>query len=594
MMKKQQTDVSEVRLHGISGSPGICIGKAYLVDRDGVDVIKKYSISRDKINNETNRFKNAVSKAKNELVEIINGLPSDLRQNAYILETHLLLLNDKMLYGKTVEIIKNEGVNAEWALKEASAHAKSIFSSIEDPYLKGRSADIEHVANRIMRNLVGFKDINISGINKRVILVADNLSPAETSQIQLEKIMGFITDHGGKASHTSIIARTFEIPAVMGLGTATQVIDNDDIIIVDGIEGLVIVHPEEETLLEYDERIKKYAAHKAEIMRTSDLQARSADGKLFKVMGNIELPEEIVTVKDHGGDGIGLFRTEFLYMNRFDFPDEQELFEQYKEVVELMAPKPVTIRTLDINGDKEIYGAAKTKEANPVLGLRAIRFCLKNPDIFKTQLRAILRAAAYGNVRLLLPMISGCEEIQSTSRLLDEIAIELEQQALPYKRDIQVGIMIEVPSAAIIADILAGLVDFFSIGTNDLVQYTLAADRGNPHVDYLYNALHPAVIRLLKQVVDAGKKNHIKTFMCGEMAADVMNLPILLGLGIDEFSMSPQSIPAIKNMIRKFAVSECRDFVAEALKKITADAVMKLIIDTYGDKLINELNAVKD
>jgi phosphotransferase system enzyme I (PtsI) len=593
-MKKTQTDTREIRMQGISGSSGICIGKAYLVDREGVDIVKKYSISPNKKANEINRFKNAVSKAKNELVEIINGLPGDLRQNAYILETHLLLLNDKMLYGKAVDIIKNESVNAEWALKEASTQARTLFSGIEDPYLRGRSADIEHVSNRIMRNLVGLKNVNLAGINKRVILVADNLSPAETSQIQLEKIMGFITDHGGKASHTSIIARTLEIPAVLGLGSATQVIKNDDIIIVDGVEGWVIVHPEEETLFEYNERIKKYAAHKAEIMRTSGAQAKSADGTIFNIMGNIELPEEIVTVKDHGGDGIGLFRTEFLYMNRFDFPDEQELFEQYKEVVELMAPKLVTIRTLDINGDKEIYGAPKTKEPNPVLGLRAIRFCLKNPDIFKTQLRAILRAAAFGNVRLLIPMISGYEEIQETYRLIDEVSGDLEKQALPYKRDIPIGIMVEVPSAAIMADTLAGQVDFFSIGTNDLVQYTLAADRGNRHVDYLYNALHPAVIRLIHRIVEAGNKNHIKTFMCGEMAADIMNLPILMGLGIDEFSMSPQSIPAIKKMIRKFSVSECREFVTEVLKKMTAKAVMKLIIDSFGDKLFNDFKPEKN
>lgn len=585
------SDTREIRLHGISGSPGICIGKAYLVDREGVDVTKKYHIDFAKINNEINRFKNAVAKAKSELTAIIKGLPKDFRQNAYILETHLLLLNDKMLYGKSVDYIRNELVNAEWALKEVTSQIKSTFSDIADPYLKGRSIDIEQVSNRIMRNLIGVKDVNISDINKRVILVADNLSPAETSQIQLEKIMGFITDRGGKASHTSIIARTLELPAVLGLGTATQVIRNDDIIIVDAMDGVIIVHPEEETLFEYEERIKKYDAYKTEILRTCGLQAKSVDGCAFKIMGNIELPEEVVTVRDHGGDGIGLFRTEFLYLNRMDFPDEQELFEQYREVVELMAPNPVIIRTLDINGDKEVSGPPVPKEANPALGLRAIRFCLKNPIIFKSQLRAILRSAAFGNVRLLLPMISCCEEVYETKRLLDEISNDLERDRLPFKRDIDIGIMIEVPAAAIIADALAGMVDFFSIGTNDLVQYTLAIDRGNRHVDYLYNTLHPAVIRLIKHVVDAGNEQQVKTFMCGEMAADVTNLPILMGMGIEELSMAPQSIPSIKNMIRKFSVSECRQFLKEVLNRKTVSAVTQLIMDTYGDKLTDDLHA---
>ena len=580
-------ETTEIILRGISGAPGICIGKAYLVDKEGVDVIEKYSITETQVKLEINRFKSAVTKAKNELSDIIAGVPEELRQHAAILETHLVLHKDKMLYGRAIEIIKSELINAEWALKEATSQAKSMFANIEDPYLKSRTADIEHVSERIMRNLVGCKDVNIATIDKRVILVAHSLSPAETSQIQLEKIMGFITDRGGKASHTSIIARTLEIPAVLGLDNATQIIKNDSIIIVDGSEGIVIVDPEEETLIRYDELSKRYEERKADILRTSDQPAKSADGQRFSIMGNIELPEEIVAVKDHGGEGIGLFRTEFLYLGRMNFPDEQELFSQYREVAELMAPDPVIIRTLDINGDKAITAVPTPEEANPALGLRAIRFCLKNPGIFKTQLRSIMRAAAYGNVQLLLPMISGVEEIHQTYELINEAAVSLEKDGLAFNRDIPVGIMIEIPAAALMAEEMADLVDFFSIGTNDLVQYTLAIDRVNRHVAYLYNTLHPAVLRLIKHVVDTGKKKKVKTFMCGEMASEIINLPILMGLGIDAFSMAPQSIPAVKNMIRNISVKDAKAFLKEALKQTTALNTIQLITDTYGDILSN-------
>lgn len=580
-------DATEITLRGISGSPGICIGKAYLVDKEGVDVIEKYTIPPESVRKEVNRFKTAVTKARNELEDTIKGVPEALRHHAAILETHLLLHKDKMFYGRIIEMIKSEMINAEWALKETTAQAKAVFNEISDPYLKSRAADIEHVADRIMRNLTGAGDVNIAGIDKRVILVAHNLSPAQTSQIQLEKIKGFITDRGGRASHTSIIARTLELPAVLGLDKATRLIKNDNIIIVDGTAGLVIINPEEETLIRYEELAKTYALRKADILRSSARPAESLDGQAFSIMGNIELPEEVVAVRDHGGDGIGLYRTEFLYMNRETFPDEQELFAQYKEVAELMAPRPVTIRTLDVNGDKAILGVASPDEANPALGLRAIRFCLQKPDIFKTQLRAILRAAAFGNVRLLLPMISGAEEIRETLALLDQAARSLEKEKLPHNRDLKIGIMIEVPSAAVMADQLAELVDFFSIGTNDLVQYTLAIDRGNRQVAYLYNTLHPAVIRMIKFVVDAGKKKHIKTFMCGEMASEIISLPILMGIGIDALSMAPQSIPAIKNMIRHISVSESRLFLKEVLKQTSAQGTLRLIDDTYGKLLTN-------
>lgn len=581
---------SEIILNGISASPGICMGKAHLVDREGIRVIKKYAISDSLITEEISRYKNAVTAAKKELEAIIAGIPDELRENAYILEAHLLLHNDKMLYEKTMESIREKRINAEWALKSSMGSVKKMFSRIPDPYLKSRAADIEHVGERIIRHLTGASDVNFSSINKRVILVANNLSPAETSQIQLDRVMGFITDRGGRASHTSIIARTLEIPAVLGLGNATALIKNDDFVIVDGSEGIVILNPEEETLFRYEELNRRYKSHMADILRISEAPAVSTDGKLFKIMGNIELPEEVVGVRDHGGDGIGLFRTEFLYLSRKDFPDESELFDQYRKVVELMAPRPVTIRTLDINGDKEITAIPAPEEANPALGLRAIRFCLKKPGIFKTQLRAILRAAAFGNVRLLLPMISGCDEINQSKRIIDEAAASLEKDGLPYNRNIEIGVMIEIPSAAIMAHELARNVDFFSIGTNDLVQYALAIDRGNRYVAHLYDPLHPAVIRLIAQTVEGAKKNGKKTFMCGEMAADLINIPFLMALDIDELSMSPQSISEVKNLIRKLDVKKAKKLLPDILSATSASGIRNLLTEHYGDILKEALS----
>jgi len=591
-MNNRESEVSgEFTLSGISGSPGICIGKAYLVDREGVDVIERYFVGQHETESEVSRFKSAVKNARDELSAIIADVPEELRENTYILETHLLLHKDKMLYDRTIDIIRKDQVNAEWALKKATARAVLMFKKISDPYLGARAADIEHVSDRVMRQLVGIGEVNISGIDKRVILVATHLTPAETSQIQLNRIMGFITDRGGKTSHTSIIARSLDIPSVLGLETATSMIKNDDLIIVDGNRGTVIVNPTEETLLRYTELRRRYVIRRADIVRSGDLPAESADGVVFPIMGNIELPEEVVGVRDNGGDGIGLFRTEFLYIGRNDFPGEEELYEKCRETVELMAPHPVTIRTLDINGDKEIQSMPTPNEVNPALGLRAIRFCLRKPGIFETQIRAILRAAAHGNARILLPMISGCEEITETMRIIDRAAEALEREGFDYRRDIEIGIMIEVPSAAILADAMADMVDFFSIGTNDLIQYTLAIDRGNPHVAHLFNPLHPAVIRLIRYVVDCARDKNKPTYICGEMAADPMNLPVLLGLGIDELSMAPQSIPEIKNKIRRLSVADTGRFMVEVLKKNTASDIQELIKNRFGDILYNDIYA---
>ena len=579
------TNESEIRLHGINVSPGICIGKAYLVGKEGVDVVDKYFISKDNLQNEIKRFKSAVKHAKDKLQEIIETTPEELRQHIHILETHKVLYKDKMLYGKIIETIEKELVNAEWALKKVVSNVKNMFRNMPDFYLRGREADIAHISESIMQNLVGAKTLDIGAIGKRVILVAVDLSPAETSQIQLEKIKGLITDLGGKTSHTGIIARTLEIPAVLGLEKATHLIKSDDIIIVDGTAGIVIVHPTDKTLIQFEERQSNYERYKAVITRSSHLPAKTTDGIKLEVMGNIELPEEVVSVINYGGDGIGLYRTEFQYLSQRDFPDEHDLFENYKDVVEVMAPNPVTIRTLDISGDKAISYASNSDEKNPVLGLRGIRYCLKNPDVFKTQLRAVLRASAFGPVRILFPMISCHDEVLAAKKILKKAADSLDKEGILFDDNIEVGIMIEVPSAAIMADVMARDVDFFSIGTNDLIQYSLAVDRVNRQVAHLYQPLNPAIIRMIKYVADTAKNNDVEVCMCGEMAGDPVNIPILLGLGVSKLSMNPQSIPAIKKIIRSLNVKDATLFVKDVLKETSETGIMELLLGTYNSIL---------
>jgi phosphotransferase system enzyme I (PtsI) len=583
-----ESEHKERVLRGIAASPGICIGKAYLVDREGVEVVPKYFVHETHIPNEIKRFKTAVKKAKDELRQIIDDTPEDLKIHTGILETHLLLFEDKMLYGRTLEDIQQEGVNAEWALKKAVSEVKAMFQNMADEYLKERVADIVHVSDRILRHLTGNQTVKIADIDKRVILVAQDLSPADTSQIQLERIKGFLTDLGGRTSHTGIIARTLGLPAVLGLVNATALIRTDDLIIVDGSKGLVVVNPSEETLVEYDERQGRYEAYRAQLTRDSHLEARTRDDTFVRVMGNIELPEEVVSVIDNGGDGIGLYRTEFQYLSRHDWPTEFELFDRYRDVVEVMAGRPVVIRTLDINGDKALKSAEAQNEANPALGLRAIRYCLKHPEMFKTQLRAILRAAAFGDVRILFPMITGVDELKEARRLLGEAALSLQREKIPHNPDIPVGIMVEVPSAVVLADQLAAHCDFFSIGTNDLMQYTLAIDRGNRQVAYLWDPLHPAILRMVRRIADVGREYGIPVAMCGEMAGEPIHVPILIGLGIADWSMNPNAIPAVKRMVRSLEAAPCRDFIEAVSGLACAKEINKLAWKTFGETLTGQ------
>lgn len=572
-------------LNGIPAAPGICIGQAYLVDKRTLDVVEKYPIDRSNISNEAGRFRKAIKKSEKEIVSLIRSTQGDTTQQNYILEAHLAVLKDKMFFGSTVDTIKKDRVNAEWALKMTVDRLKYVFSKIDDDYIRNRSADIIHVYERVLRNLVGGKDKGIDRINKRVILVAHDLSPAEASQIQLEWVQGFITDKGGRTSHTGIVARTLQLTAVTGLENVTGQVRTEDVIIVDGIAGVVVLNPDENTLFEYTEARERFEARLIEIARDSHLPASTEDGARVYVNGNIELLEEVVSVKDKGADGIGLYRTEFLYLNRRELPSEQELFENYKQAVEIMAGKPVTIRTLDVAGDKVAKGLMGAHEDNPALGLRAIRFCMRHTDVFLTQLRAILRAAAFGHVKLLFPMISNVEEIIAVRRIVKETLEQLEKQGLVSKINIEVGIMVEVPSVAVMADMFAQYVDFFSIGTNDLIQYSLAVDRGNRHVAHLFQTLHPAVIRMIKHVSDVAKETGVRLAICGEMAADPLNTPLLIGMGFDELSMNPQAVPEIKNVIRSLDKGKCVSLVEEALKKQTAEQIADLILEKFGDKV---------
>lgn len=584
-MKMNRTVTDQIILRGISGSPGICIGKAYLVDREGVNLIERYPVSPDMVPHEIDRFKNAVDKAKKDHAKAIDSLGDDLSENLNILETHMVLFKDKMLYGKTIDTITNDQVNAEWALRRVSRRISRMFDQINDPYLRARGNDIIQVSDKIMNYLVGGADLRISEINKRVIIVAHDLSPADTSQIQLERIKGFVTDRGGKDSHTSIVAKSLKIPSVLGLGNATANINNDAILIVDGSAGIIIINPDEDTLFRYEDKIARFEAFRADIERQSHLPAITADGIPINLLANIELVEEVVSAKDNKAAGIGLFRTEFLCLDLNRFPTEDQMLQKYGELVELMQPAPVTIRTLDINGDKFNPYIDPVEEANPALGLRAIRFCLENEGIFISQIKAILRAAAFGNINLLIPMISCVEEIIRVKSCIDKAVIELESEDKIFNKDIPLGIMIEVPSAVMMARELAGHVDFFSIGTNDLIQYSMAIDRNNSRVAHLYQALNPAVLKMIRIIVDAAAENNIELFMCGEMAGDPINIPVLLGLGLTNLSMNAGAIPVIKKMIRSMDVSKARKDVQVILGFQTVQEIVDYIQREYRDLL---------
>lgn len=572
-----RNSVKNKKLKGIAVSQGIIIGKARLVDRSRQKIIYQYLINEKEIHSEVERFKEALKATKEQIITFKNRMSDQIREHSFILDAHLMIVDDSMISDTTINTILAEKINAEWALKKSIQKIRKFFEEIDDEYIRDRMNDVENVAERILRNLSGKELDSLSEIDDRAVIVAHDLSPADTSQLNTAMVMGFITDMGGRTSHTAIMAQSLKIPAVVGLESVTGQVQDGDLLIVDGYSGEVIVCPDEETIRTYTEKQDHLERYRTSILRLSHLPSETIDGYRLVVKANIEFLEEVVSAKDHGAEGIGLYRTEYHYMQSRGIPDEEELFDDYRQVAEIMAPAPVTIRTLDLGADKLLPDHDLTREVNPALGLRAIRFCLKEPGIFKSQIRAILRASAFGRIQIMFPMISGLQELLDAKRIFYGVMTDLEREKIEFDRDMKIGIMIEVPSAVTVADILARHVDFFSIGTNDLIQYALAIDRVNEHVAYMYEPYHPAVLRMIMQTAKAAKDEGVEVALCGEMAGDPFSASILLGMGIDELSVNAGSIPLLKKIIRSISREEAVHDLKKIMRLTTAGEVRKFV-----------------
>jgi phosphotransferase system enzyme I (PtsI) len=570
---------------GIGVSPGIAIGRAVIIEKREASVYR-VPIRDEEVVDEVGRFNAALEKTRDELLDLKHKVSRSMGDEyAQIFEAHAMIVTDPSFMDKVVDKIENEQVNAEWAVAEVQEELQARFNSFEDSYLRERVADVKDVADRVLKNLQGISHHDLSEIKHDVVILADDLTPSDTIHFNRRPIVGFATEAGGRTSHTSIIAKSLFMPAVIGVPRVTKIIDNDEMVIVDGYEGTLIVNPTQAMIAEYQARVFRHEEQERRLLENRDLAATTKDDRRITLQANIELVEELKDAIRFGAEGIGLYRSEFLYISKSPvLPTEDEHFQLYKSLTESCAPRSCIIRTFDLGGKKLAREVIGTKEDNPVLGLRGLRLCMKKRDMFKMQLRALLRASAYGDMRIMFPLVSGVQELRQVKTLVRELKSELDAEGIAYNNDLKIGIMVEVPSAAVIADILAQEADFFAIGTNDLIQYSLAIDRSNENVSYLYEPLHPALLRLIKGVIDAGKKAGIPVSMCGEMAADPIYAIVLLGLGLEIFSMNPSSVPVIKNVIRAARYRDCKRIADVALTKRTAQEIEEFVIESVATR----------
>jgi phosphoenolpyruvate-protein phosphotransferase (PTS system enzyme I) len=575
-------DRREIRRTGLGVSAGIAFGRAYLIGKDTLKA-PRHHIEADDVDDEVARLYKAIASSDKQLAKIKEKLASENESDYHIITAHQMMLHDEHMVGAAVEYIRDDKINAEWALRRAVDDIRAVFDSIEDAYLRERKSDVEFVFERVLRNLLGRVTGPLAPPPDAVV-VAYDLSPADTAQLHKAAVSGLITDAGGKTSHTAIIARAHEIPAVVALEDITEVVESDDYLLIDGATGVVIVNPSTATVAEYRDEQRRQVAANARLHAMRDLPASTRDGTELQLLANIDGPEELEDALEYGATGVGLFRTEYLYMTGEGLPDEEAHYQTTLAVLERLHGRVATIRTFDLGSDKlaKFVEEADLNEANPALGLRSIRLCLSplGKDLFRAQLRGVLRASAHGPIKLMFPMISGVAELRAVKAIVDDVKLELRTGGFAFDEQIKLGIMIEMPSAALTADLLAKECDFFSIGTNDLIQYTMAVDRVNEYVSYLYEPLHPALIRLIAPVVAAAKANNIPVTVCGEMAGEPMIAAVLLGLGIRELSMSAVSIPEVKDALRQMTAEGTQKLVERVLGVATA-AEVRAIVSAY-------------
>jgi phosphotransferase system enzyme I (PtsI) len=556
-----------------------------------LDDVPRYRIAPSQIPDEIGRFEAALIQTRMQILEMQQRIAESIgAKDAAIFDAHLLVVEDRTLIDEVLRKLETDLCNVEWVFQEVATHYAETLTKIDDPYLRERALDIQDVTKRVIRNLQGKAPKTFLGLSEPHILIAHNLTPSDTASMNRERVLGIATDLGSRTSHTAIMARSLNIPAIVGLHDITAKLETGQTVLLDGTDGLLIVDPAPETLAQYAEIESRRARVVARLRELRETRSTTRDGRHIVLSANIELPEDVDAVKANGAEGIGLYRTEFLYLNRNSLPTEDEQYEIYRTVAARVRPDPLIIRTFDLGGDKLAPGTVDiTDELNPFLGWRAIRFCLENIDIFKTQLRAILRAGAAGNVKIMFPMISGSDELRRAIAVLAECKEELLSLNIDIGEKIEVGAMIEIPAAALSADVLARQVDFFSIGTNDLIQYTLAVDRVNERIAHLYEPTHPAILRLLKMVADAGHANNIWVGVCGEMAGDVALIPLLLGFGVDELSASATLVPRVKRAVQSLSIPECQELVEEVLKLNAPSEVLACCLELadkrYGDLL---------